>query len=131
MRTLEPTTLPTLERDLKVVAADPPGAGGAHHRYEISGFDTTTNRSRLHGDAPAREVVLLFQNSLAHESGLNGITDEALLSIVADRMASFQAGPYATSHGGRVLALVQAALGELRARTKDRIIRNVADTYAA
>lgn len=113
---------------LRVVAADPPGPGGAHHRYEIHGMDMLGNPSRLYNDPASSRVVLLFQNGMGE--GLCGVTDEALLAIVAHRLEAFQGGPFSTPSTGRALQLVHAALAELKSRTLGRITRDVEGLYA-
>jgi hypothetical protein len=59
-----------------------PGQGGANHSYLIRGFDDTSNPSNgvVQGDKSLR---ILFQNGPIKENGVNGITQEALLAIVA------------------------------------------------
>src|SRR5689334_6677882 len=78
---------------LTITATDERGAGGAFHRYEIAEFNGNTNASRLAGD-PKGCIVVLFQNGPINEFGVNGVTQEALLAIVAHRLECFQAGPY-------------------------------------
>lgn len=131
MRTLEPPTIAAPgSKGLTIIAGDPPGTGGAHHRYEIAGMNMHANPSRLVHDPAPHKQVLLFQNGLVQEAGVNGLTDEALLAIVVDRQRCFQLGPYACPRGGRVLALLEAALDEMAGRTRERIARRVEDTYA-
>jgi len=69
---------------LKITVTDEPGAGGANHRYEVSGIPNQT------------ATVIEFQNGPINEdgNGVNGLTHEVLLAIVADRLRSFQAGAY-------------------------------------
>ena len=72
---------------LKIEVTDGPGQGGANHRYEITGFDTSTNTS---DDSLGRVLtginsnVVLFQNGPIKEFGVNGVTQEALPAIVID-----------------------------------------------
>src|SRR5690242_14276853 len=83
---------------LKIEVTDEPGAGGDCHRYEVTGFDTSTNLSSdtfAHGMKDVASCLLvLFQNGPIKENGVNGITQEALLAIVIDRLRSFQAGQF-------------------------------------
>jgi hypothetical protein len=99
MRTLEDFKVNPANDTLKVTVTDEPGAGGANHLYMIEGFDTTTNPScpfvKRHG-SPARHTTILFQNGPINENGVNGITQEVLLSIVCDRLRS-QQGPFASA----------------------------------
>lgn len=93
---------------LRIVVTDTPGAGGANHRYEIDGFNAFTNPSRETGDR-GDAASILFQNGPINEVGVNGITQEALLAIVADRLRSFQAGPYACRENALALTKIEEA----------------------
>lgn len=56
---------------------------------------------------------------------INGLTNEALLAIVADRLEHFQRGEFSCNENGIALKYVECALDWLRGRTKDRIARGV------
>lgn len=72
---------------LIIMVADERGAGGANHRYEITGFDASTNPSENNENGTgATRCTILFQNGTIPEKGTNGITQEVLLAIVADRL---------------------------------------------
>lgn len=131
MRKLESHKVNGANETLDIAVTDAPGSGGANHRYEVTGFDTTSNASRTQGDAVGREtsLLVLFQNGPVKEAGVNGITQEALLAIVADRLESFQAGPYACSDNSEALASVVQAMQCLQRRTKARIARGVEGTH--
>lgn len=117
---------------LQIDVTDQPGAGGANHRYEITGFDTESNVSRLNAEGYStrytREIIL-FQNGPIKEVGVNGVTQEALLAIVIDRLRSFQAGPYSCEANAFALTHCEAALDNLQARTRARIARGVEGTH--
>ncbi len=114
---------------LTIEVRDQPGQGGACHDYLIRGFDTTSNPSDgvVQGNKSAR---VLFQNGPIKEFGVNGITQEALLAIVIDRLRCFQAGPFASVYNGTALAHCEAALYDLQNRTRERIARGVEGTHA-
>jgi hypothetical protein len=116
---------------IAIAVTDEPGAGGANHRYEITGFDTATNAS-LSSDSPEpkSKTVILFQNGPIGEKGVNGVTQEVLLAIVADRLQSFQAGPYASDLNAKALEHVSAAQEALLSRTRERMARGVEGTHA-
>lgn len=124
-----------LNEALEIKVADAPGSGGANHRYEIRGFNTAGNPSRLQQvpwddlGATSDHVVILFQNGPIKEAGFNGISQEALLAIVADRLQCFQAGPYATADNAEALASVNHAIEVLHRRTKERMARGVEGTH--
>lgn len=110
---------------LQVLVTDAPGAGGANHRYEISGF-APKNSAGYNAD---EIVTLLFQNGPIAEAGVNGITHEVLLAIVADRLRSFQKGPYASRHNALALTSIEEAQNWLNRRTMERVARGVEGTH--
>lgn len=116
---------------LNIEVQDEPGQGGANHLYHITGFNSGTNSSdpwtARHGQSATHSTVL-FQNGPVKEVGVNGITQEALLAIVIDRLRSFQAGPFASPYNGTALAHCEAALFDLQNRTRARIARGVEGT---
>lgn len=117
---------------LRITVEDEPGVGGASHRYGIAGFNTATNASEAEGEPwPETGLLILFQNGPIAEHGVNGVTQEALLAIVADRLRSLQAGPLATVENGKARAHVEAALEWLHARTRSRMERGVEGTHQA
>lgn len=113
---------------LTVEAVDEPGSGGACHRYRISGFSTASNPS-FDGNFPYKGVEFYFQNGPINESGVNGVTHEALLAILIDRLQGFQDGPYACIENGDALHLLEGAQQILHARTKARMARGVEGTH--
>lgn len=102
---------------LKIEVIDEPGQGGANHAYVISG---TTN--------PDFDTDIFFQNGPIKEFGVNGITQEALLAIVIDRLRSFQAGPFSCRENAIALTHCEDALMWLQRRTVARIKRGVEGT---
>ena len=117
---------------LKIEVTDEPGAGGANHRYEVTGFDTERNTSRTDSagySASFSRLLVLFQNGPILEAGINGITQEALLAIVIDRLRSFQNGPYQCPENAQALNHCVQALASLQKRTSARIQRGVEGTH--
>lgn len=99
--------------DTRILVLDEPGQGGACHHYQVQ--DGAGN-------------VLLevkFQNGPIQEVGLNGVQQEHLLAIVADRLRSFQAGPFSSRYNSIALTKCEEALMWLQRRTVDRIRRGV------
>ncbi len=117
---------------LRITVMDQPGSGGANHRYVLGGYDARTNPS-LDDDGIESEypeaTVILFQNGPINEVGVNGVTHEVLLAIVADRLRSFQAGPYACKANACALTHVEEALHWLQQRTLERMRRGVEGTH--
>jgi hypothetical protein len=101
---------------LEIHVLDEPGAGGANHDYEIEW---------TWPDGTAGAMALGFQNGSIKEVGVNGITQEALLAIVIDRLRSFQAGPFSSRDNAVALTHCEEALMWLHRRTRDRIARGV------
>lgn len=114
---------------LRVEAMDEPGPGGANHAYQIRGMDHSKNPSATHtAGIPFGMEFILFQNGPIKEAGVNGITQEALLAIVIDRLRSFQAGPFSCRENAIALTHCEEALMWLQRRTVERIKRGVEGT---
>ena len=99
-----------------IEVVDEPGAGGANHLYRIW---AESDEGRPH----LRDIR--FQNGPIPENGINGLTQEALLAIVIDRLESFQKGMFPNEHNRAALNSCRDALGFLHGRTEDRIARDV------
>lgn len=116
---------------LSIEVTDQPGQGSANHKYEITGFDTAGNASKTGETGYSHEfsrLVVLFQNGPIKEFGVNGVTQEALLVIVIDRLRGFQRGPFRCEDNEVALAHCCAALTTLQKRTVQRIARGVEGT---
>lgn len=118
---------------LRIHAADEPGSGGANHLYLIDGFQLTRSaagtRAVLRHDMPTTEIALAFQNGPIAEVGVNGITHEALLAILIDRLEGFQAGPYNCEENLQALHHLREAAAALKSRTLARMARGVEGTH--
>ena len=119
---------------LAITVVDGPGIGGAQHHYIIEGADLSRNPSvmgnvNFEGDQTA--AVILFQNGpiSADGNGVNGITHEALLAILADRLRSFQEGPYRCKENACALTHIEEAMMWLQRRTLARMRRGVEGTH--
>jgi hypothetical protein len=113
---------------LTIEVLDEPGAGGACHYYDICGFSTETNPS-CESPVPYQRLPVIFQNGPIGEAGVNGVTHEALLAIVIDRLRSFQAGPYACRENALALTKLEEAQHWLHSRTRARMARGVEGTH--
>lgn len=105
---------------LKIEVLDEPGAGGACHDYEITGFSPTNDPGRC---------LIQFQNGPIKEAGVNGVTHEALLAILIDRMEHFQAGEYACIENERALVSLGLAQKSLLERTRRRVAAGTEGTH--
>jgi hypothetical protein len=132
MRTINEHKINPANDTLSITVVDEPGAGGANHHYRIEGFNTTTNASdpfvARHG-GPAEHATVLFQNGPIPEVGVNGVTHEALLAIVADRLRSFQKGQFACKANACALTHIEEAQHWLQQRTIERMRRGVEGTH--
>lgn len=108
---------------IRIFVIDEPGAGGANHLYVIHGPNWSDNPS-MNLETPAGQPIV-FQNGPIAEHGVNGLTQEVLLAIVADRLVSFQLGPFACDENQRALDGVNEAIKALQSRTKARMARGV------
>jgi len=129
MREITSHKINGLNDALKIEATDEPGPGGAHHDYAISFFDERYGHDRSPiSDRHGRNCIISFQNGPIGEVGVNGISQEALLAIVKDRLECFQSGPYATADNQAALDHVCDAIDWLHKRTKERMARGVEGT---
>jgi hypothetical protein len=131
MRTIDDHKINPANDTLTIAVLDEPGVGGGNHAYKVSGFDLSTNKSAGDGvtQSGATELVIYFQNGPIPENGVNGLTQEVLLSIVADRLRSFQAGPFACKANACALTHIEEAQHWLQQRTIERMRRGVEGTH--
>lgn len=112
-RTLTSHKVNGLNEALTVNVLDDPGPGGACCEYDVSFSD---------GKGGTQGVMIEFQNGNPAE-GVNGISNEALLAIVEDRLKGFSAGRFATRENAIALTHVQTAMFFLHHRTRERAAR--------
>lgn len=111
-----------LNEALQIQVLDAPGSGNASHEYAII---------NCHAGVDCR---IDFQNGPIGKSdannieGVNGISQEALLAIVEDRLIGFQSGPFACRENAVALTKIQEAMMWLHKRTNDRMKRGVEGT---
>lgn len=106
--------------NLVITTADEPGDGGAHHLYDLK-FEGKGNYSLNR---------VRFQKGPIKLNGVNGVTHEALLAVIIDRLEDFQKGDYACPENEEALTHTRAALEALKKRTRDRLARGVEGTPA-
>ncbi len=125
MRNITDHKLHGLNDALEITVLDEPGQGGACHKYGISFGDPedATGHSQ-------RTTLINFQNGPIKEAGVNGISGEALLAVVIDRLRSFQAGQYSCLENAVALTKLDEAMMWLQKRTRDRLARGVEGTNA-
>lgn len=103
-----------------IEVADEPGPGGANHEYVVT---------LPHVEGKAKSTNISFQNGPINEAGVNGLTQEVLLAIVADRLRSFQAGPFSCRENALALTKIEEAMHWLHSRTLARMQRGVEGTH--
>lgn len=108
---------------LKIVVEDEPGPGGACHHYQI------INISNENRDGGVVDADINFQNGPIAEVGTNGVTHEALLAILIDRLEGFQEGPFACRENDAALTFLESAMMWLKKRTELRVARGVEGTH--
>ena len=115
--------LPGYEEDAKnlVIDADEHSNGGASHDY----FVRCNGSPALHTQIA---FTISFQNGPRNEHGVNGITEEALIDILLDRLNAFQAGEYKCRENALVITKLEEAKHWLQHRTANRTARGVEGT---
>jgi hypothetical protein len=125
-RTLHEHQVNPANDKLTISVLDEPGAGGANHHYMITLPDW---RRGPDGSPSAGVWDIDFQNGPIAEFGLNGLTQEALLAIIIDRLRAFQAGPFACRENALALTKIEEAMHWLHHRTRARMARGVEGTH--
>lgn len=107
---------------IQIKVMDEPGPGGANHEYRISWGESTDTSS-----GPC--MTLHFQNGPIKDVGVNGVTHEALIAIILDRLRAFQRGKF--SHRSNRIAIehLETALESLKGRTLERMARGVEGSH--
>lgn len=110
-------------RHVAILANGERGPGNAYHNYTILWNRRT--REDEPGIVTGDQLNIRFQNGGIQEAGLNGVTNEALLAVVQNRLEGFQSGKFACETNATALHHIQAALDALHSRTLDRLQRGV------
>lgn len=120
MREITDHAIGGLNEALIITARDEPGDGGASHEYHVA-FET--------GEGRAAAVLIQFQKGPLKEYSINGISNEALLAIVIDRLRGFQSGEFKCRENACALTKIEEALMWLQLRTVHRLKRGVEGTH--
>lgn len=125
MRKITDHRLNGLNEKIDVLAMDAPSDGGASHLYEL----------RVQTAEGVKTQHLSFQKGpIGGPADVNGISNEALMAIVIDRMRGFQgilatktgvAGGFACKENACALTHFEEGLMWLQKRTMDRVTRGV------
>jgi len=101
---------------------------GAAKRFVISGFNAQTNPAAEPGDN-LLSLVILLQNGIIPEVGVNGVTCEDLLKVVEEVFVSFQEGKFACEENEEVLQGVRLAQAAITKRLLRREAQGTEGTY--
>ena len=115
MRSIDSHIITPEDRHIKIYAVDERVTPRSNNHYQV-----------FVDDKPLLEIK--FQSGNYSDKGIDGVTMEALLSIVIDRLEGFQAGVFKSEENTQAITLIQSALNWLHKRTFDRICRRVRDT---
>ena len=108
--------------EIELFAVDGRGPGNANHEY-VARWKQPDGYEGSQG--------VKFQNGPIKEFGINGITNEALIAIVLDRLRGFQAGDFKCRENALAITNIEQGLLWLNARTKERTERGVEGTHVA
>ena len=126
MRTITDHKVNGLNEALEITAHEPVTTGGAPHRYDIIG---KTEHIPNIGPRPVG-VNLRFQSQpISKPEDINGISNEALLAVVADRLRCFQDSQFKCRENALALTKIEEAMMWLHKRTRDRMARGVEGTH--
>lgn len=117
VKTIDEHKINPVNDQIEIRAVDEPEFG-AHHAYHFRG-----------GHGPGPGTTLYFQKGPIDEHGINGITNEALLAVVLDRLRDFQSGPFVCKENACAITHLEEAMHWLHARTRERVARGVEGTY--
>lgn len=141
MRTITDHKVNGLNEAITIEAAGEPGAGGANTTYALTlvGVD----------GRPVSGQLICFQSKpIAGPEDFNGLTNEALLAIVIDRMRGVQGmlphqqrdprdlvlrsdpAPFRCRENALALTHLEEALMWLQKRTRDRMARGVEGSHS-
>lgn len=142
MRTLTDHKLNGLNEALEIQVVDQPGPGGANHRYNIRPVQPITTSDVAGSSQRSRACCdIHFQNGPLNENGVSGISNEALIAVVIDRLRGFQykrsdtgefdeskRGDYACRENAVALTHLEESLMWLKSRALARLARGVEGT---
>lgn len=115
MSTITRHEINACNKAIRIEADERETHGNMSHVYTIAIGDKTT--------------VLSFQNGPIGEVGVNGITHEALIVVLIDRLQGAQKGKYACRENALMLTKLEEALMWSEERTRGRMARGVEGTH--
>ena len=127
MRSLNEHQVNQANDTLTITVADEPGHGGANHEYWVQSLPKTDAQNTT----GLVDLCVKFQNGpiSVDGNGVNGVTHEALLAILCDRLRGFQKGEYSCKANACALTHLEEAQHWLQQRTIERMRRGVEGTH--
>ena len=123
MQTVKHLALTPTDKGLTITCDErDPAAGNMSHDYTIMLPEV---RDMPADGAPAPTMTIHFQHGPVAEAGINGITNEALLAIVRDRLEGAQEGQFRCRENALAITAIEEASLWLAKRTLDRMARGV------
>ncbi len=123
MRTVPSLALTPTDKAITITCDDrDPSSGNMSHDYNV----TLPNPITLDG-VETDEFRIHFQHGPIAEHGVNGLTNEALIAIVIDRLNGAQEGPFRCRENALAITALEEASLWLAKRTLDRMARGVED----
>ena len=116
MRDVEFKTLPQDPMQLRVIALGAKSAGGANNAYMVQGFDSKKN-DQYTMNTMGTATTLYFQNGPIKDGMPNGMSMEAVATVLIDRLKGLQQGPYACTENQEALDAFEFALSALQRRS--------------
>jgi len=104
----------SIDKKLEVLAHS--DSQGYPYLYEVSFIDNNGQK---------QTVNIKFQNGVESETGVNGVTMECVLAIVAHRLKAFQNSKFACGENEHAIMCSNEALDVLNQRTRKRIERGI------
>jgi hypothetical protein len=94
--------------------------GNMSHEYKIFGGSPDGPQGLL--------CTIRFQNGPVKENGINGVSNEALIAVVLDRLSGAQDGQWKCRENALAITKLEEAVHWLHHRTIERCARNVEGT---
>lgn len=131
MRKLTTGNEGSVQPHITVWACDEPGVGGASHEYDIVLTIPDPDNSGVMDSFKDVVTKIKFQKGAIHEAGINGLTNEALLAVVQDRLNGFANGQFSNADTVEALQHVKLAVECLERRTRERAARGAEGKHVA
>lgn len=116
-----------LNKTIQIEAVGPAASGGAYCHYRIEGIDISKSQANVPEIFNKHQIDVVFHSGEVDKDNpqANGVTHEALLAILIDRLECLQAGPYSCYETSAVLHKLYEASFWLSHRTKIRTAQGV------